>query len=139
MVTGWQRMNLNIQTAHQKPAPTTGIRLVLWFGIYFAAQVPMIFRLGSDYSPLNIVLFPSVLGMVVAIPLNMMPDAISQVLAGILLPAGFVVGYIVYPLHLVVTLWAQTRRRFSFLLLELVAITLMNESIFWGMMNCITL
>jgi hypothetical protein len=118
--------------------PQMGVRLILWFGIYLAAQVPMICRLGDAYNPLNVFLFPMSLGMVVAIPLNMMPGSVSQIVAFALLPLGFIAGYIIYPLHLMATLRARDRRRFSFLLLELAAMVLMNQAIQWSMMNAIT-
>ncbi len=131
-------MNPQETASEPIPAPKKSSRLALWFIIYLAAQLPIIWRLGSDYNPISILLFPSYLGMLVAVPLNMMPDAVSHVLAYVLLPLGFAAGYVVYPLHLMATLRARTRRRFSFLMLVLATMLLMNQTIQWGMMNAIT-
>jgi hypothetical protein len=100
-----------------RSGPQTGVRLILWFGIYLAAQVPIIFRLGADYNLIDFFLFPMNLGLIVVIPLNMMPDSVGHIISFALMPLGFIAGYIVYPLHLMATLRARTRRRFSFLLL----------------------
>jgi hypothetical protein len=120
-------------------APGSDARLFIWFGIYLAAQVPMIWRLGFNYSPVTPIFFPFSLGFIMAIPLNMLPDALSQLIAPVALPIGFVAACVVYPAHLVATLRAKTRRRFSFLLLELVTLVLMNQSMAWSAMTGISM
>jgi hypothetical protein len=116
----------------QQPTRPVSIeeRLAWWFGIYFAAQISLICH---DYSPVIIFLFPAILGLVFVIPLNALPDTVSQSLAPVALPVCYALGYVFYIWHLRQTLIARNRRELDYRLLILVLAVLANELMIVGM------
>jgi hypothetical protein len=126
----------------EAPAPKLAIRISLWLAIYLAAQVPMIWRgsfCGEGYNiGAGLFLMPCALGMVVAIPLNLLPFAASQAIAGPVFTLGLVAAYLGYAWTLYAILSASPRRRFSFLLLIHVTMVLANQGIFWQMAHSIS-
>ncbi len=84
-------------------------------------------------------LMPTALGMIVVIPLNLLPSAISEAIAGPVIGLGLIAGYLGYALNLFLILRAQSRRRFSALLLIHVTVVLLNQALFWGMAHSISL
>jgi len=126
---------------YESKAPSAEVRLGLWLGIYLAAQVPMIWRAvfcGEEYNiGAGFVLMPSSLGLVVAIPLNLLPYAAGEAIAGPAIGFGLIAGYLGYAWNLFAILRASTRRRFSFLLLIDVTMVLANQGMFWQMAHSI--
>jgi hypothetical protein len=103
-------------------APSIVIRLLWWFGIYFAAQIPFI--IGHD-RPAWVVMFPTLLGFLTAPIWHLFPDRPFITIVGFLCFVAFPYG--VYGLHLYATLKTRSHARFDLLLVVLVLLVLLTQ------------
>jgi signal transduction histidine kinase len=96
-------------------APTTGVRLAWWFGLYFLPQIPLIQLIGGFY------LFPIGLFRVL-VPQRYDPDMESLGWALIVVP------YVIYVAHLVVSLSVRKKLTFQILMIILIILAVLNLS-----------
>jgi hypothetical protein len=120
----------------ETPAPGTAVRLAWWFGIYIAAQIPLVVyafdQQGIDaigYALFEPFYFPLILGFILAPFANLLPDSYATFTG----PCLMIAGYAFYLWHLIQTIKAKNRCRFDLLLLLLVAVVFLNQMIIGGM------
>ena len=117
-----------VQDSPRKLDPPVKIRAALWFGIYFAAQLPLISMTAGFY------LFPTGLFKVL-IPVG--TNGISG--PGPLFWFVLFGPYVIYLVHLIATLNVRSKAVFQILLVVLIVLVVLNlagcESIVQGLHN----
>jgi hypothetical protein len=106
-----------VSAPEPKPAPTLGTRLLCWLGIFFAAQVPLAFLL--PWQPW----YPAVFPIGIALPLHIgqvnnvhhwWPDRETV----------FFMAWLLFGIHLALTLLVQSWRAYRRLMIFLVMLVL---------------